>query len=220
VKLALNGCSYLQSTTRLSLHRDRTYNPHPCTVLTAAHNIHTRPPDAPARLLYQRTLMNPYCMFDLAALASARTGKVACLSRLHAAGPASTSLVSDAETCPTRTTLRPLQLPVVAPLLAELALAETMIAAVLGIDAILFQLTTPDGLAALSRSTKISLVTSSASFCSSAYNSGGCSHVAHLDELSSLPRRPPSMTRKNTPGSRHAGRRTLSPPPNALGTFY
>ena len=175
MKLALNGCSYLQSTARLSLQRDRTYNPHPCTVLTAAHNIHTRPPDAPARLAYQRTLMNPYCMFDLAALASARTGKVAGLSRLHAAGPASTSLVSDAETCPTRTTLRPLQRPVVAPLLAELALAETMIAAVLGIDAILFQLTTPDGLAALSRSTKISLVTSSDSFCSSAYNSGGCS---------------------------------------------
>ena len=65
VKLALNCCSYLQSTVRLSLQSDRTYNPHPCTVLTAAHNIHTRPPDAPARLPYQRTLMNPYCMFDL-----------------------------------------------------------------------------------------------------------------------------------------------------------
>jgi len=52
VKLALNGCSYLQSTVRLSLQRDCTYNPHPCTVLTAAHNIHTRPPDAPARLAY------------------------------------------------------------------------------------------------------------------------------------------------------------------------
>jgi hypothetical protein len=69
VNLVLNGCSYLQSTVRLSLQRDRTYNPHPCTVLTAAHNIHTRPPDAPACLAYQRTLMNPYCMFDLADLA-------------------------------------------------------------------------------------------------------------------------------------------------------
>ncbi len=64
VKLALNCCSFLQSTSRLSLQRDHTYNPHPCTVLTAAHNIHTRPPDAPARLLYQRTLMNPYCPED------------------------------------------------------------------------------------------------------------------------------------------------------------
>ncbi len=72
MKLALNGCSYLQSTVRLSLQRDCTYNPHPCTVLTAAHNIHTRPPDAPACLPYQRTLMNSYCMFDLADLASAR----------------------------------------------------------------------------------------------------------------------------------------------------
>jgi hypothetical protein len=45
---------------------------------------------------------------------------------------------------------------------------------------------TLDGLAALSRGTKISLVTSSASFCSSAYNSGGCSRVARLDGLLSL----------------------------------
>ena len=136
VKLALNGCSYLQSTARLSLQRDRTYNPHPCTVLTAAHNIHTRPPDAPARLAYQRTLMNPYCMSDLADLASARA-QVAAFSRSHAAAPASISLVSDAETCPTRKTLRPLKVPVVAPVLAELALVATMIAAVLGTDAIL-----------------------------------------------------------------------------------
>ena len=71
---------------------------------------------------------------------------------------------------------------------------------VLGTDAILFQLTTLAGLAALSRSTKISLVTSSASFCSSAYNSGGCSRVARLDGLLSLPKRPLSMTRKNAPG--------------------
>jgi hypothetical protein len=120
VKLALNGCSYLQSTARLSLQRDRTYNPHPCTVLTAAHNIHTRPPDAPARLAYQRTLMNSYCMFDRADLASARA-KVAAFSRSHAAGPASTSLVPDATTCPTRKSFRLLQQPAVAPILAELA---------------------------------------------------------------------------------------------------
>ena len=102
VKLALPGCSDLPSTVRLSFQSNRTYNPHPCTVLPAAHNIHTRPPDAPARLAYQRTLMmNPYCMSDLADLASA-TAQVAAFSRSHAAGPASTSLVSDAETCPTR----------------------------------------------------------------------------------------------------------------------
>ena len=162
MKLALKGCSYLQSTVRLSFQRDCTYNPHPCTVHTAAHNIHTRPPDALARLAYQRPLMNPYCMFDLADLASAPA--LGAPSRSHAAGPASISLVSDAETCPTRKTLRPLKRPVVAPVLAELALVAKMIVAVL---AILFQPMTLAGLAALSRSTKISLVTSSASFCSS-----------------------------------------------------
>ncbi len=124
MKLALNGCSYLQSPVRLSFQRHRTYNPHPCTVLTAAHNTHTRPPDAPARLPYQRTLMNSYCMFDLADLASAPA--LGAPSRSHAAGPASISLVSDAETCPTRKTLRPLKRPVVAPILAELALVATM----------------------------------------------------------------------------------------------
>ena len=130
VKLALHGCSDLPSTVRLSLQSNRTYNPHPCTVLPATHNIHTRPPDAPARLAYQRTLMNPYCMSDLADLASARA-QVAAFSRSHAAAQASISLVSDAETCPTRKTLRLLKLPVVAPVLAELAHAATTIAAVL-----------------------------------------------------------------------------------------
>ena len=88
--------------------------------------------------------------------------------------------MSDAETCPTRKTLRQLKLPVVAPVLAELALVAMTIVDVLGTDAILFQLTILAGLAAPSRRMKISLVTSSASFCSSAYNSGGCSHVANL----------------------------------------
>ena len=116
--------------------------------------------------------MNPYCIFDLCVdLVFAKAIQAAALSRSHAAGPASTSLVSDAETCPTRKTLRPLKLPVVAPALAELTLVATMIADVLGTDAILFPLTILAGLAALSRGTKISLVTSSAFFCSSVYNS-------------------------------------------------
>jgi len=130
--------------------------------------------------------MNPYCIFDLCAdLVFAQAIKVAAHSRSHAAGLASISLVLDAETCPTRTTLRPLQRPVVAPVLAELALVATMTvnAAVLGTDAILFQPKILAGLAAWLRSTKISLVTSSASFCSSAYNSGGCSRETRLDEL-------------------------------------
>ena len=128
--------------------------------------------------------MNSYCIFDLCAdLVFAKAIQVAAHSRSHAAGPASTSLVSDAETCPTRKTLRPLKRPVVAPVLAELALVATMIAAVLGTDAILFQRKTLAGLDALSRGTKISPVTSSASFCSSAYNSGGCSRETRLDEL-------------------------------------
>ncbi len=65
VKLARNGCR-LPSTVRLSLSRYCTHQPHPCTVLTAAHHIHTRPSDAvPARLAYQRPLVNTYRMFDL-----------------------------------------------------------------------------------------------------------------------------------------------------------
>ena len=130
--------------------------------------------------------MNPYCMFDPADLASERIG---AFSRSHAAGPVSTSLVSDTKTCPTRKTLRPIQQQVVAPALAGALVAMT-ITDVLGIAAILFHLTILAGLAALSRGTKISLVTSSAFFCSSAYNSGGCSRVAHLAVLSSLTRRP------------------------------
>jgi hypothetical protein len=38
--------------------------PHPCTV-TAAHHIHTRPPDILGRLAYQRPLVNTYCTSDL-----------------------------------------------------------------------------------------------------------------------------------------------------------
>jgi hypothetical protein len=104
--------------------------------------------------------MNPYCMFDPADLTSERIG---ALSRSHTTGPASTSLVSDAKTCPTQKTLRPLQQQVVAPAVAGALVAMT-IADVLGIAAILFHLTILAGLAVLSRSTKISLVTSSASF--------------------------------------------------------
>jgi hypothetical protein len=65
VKLARNRCM-LPSAVRLSLSRYCTLQPHPCTVLTAAHHIHTRPPDTvPARLAYQRPLVNTYRMFDL-----------------------------------------------------------------------------------------------------------------------------------------------------------
>ena len=65
VKFARTGCMS-SSAVRLSFSRYCTRSPHPCTVLTAAHHIHTRPPDtAHARLVYQRSLMNTYCMFDL-----------------------------------------------------------------------------------------------------------------------------------------------------------
>ncbi len=81
VKLACPGC-WSPSAARLSLLRYCTHNPHPCTVLTAAHNLHTRPPDAPACLAYQRPLMNPYCIFDLCAdLVFARAIQVAAHSR-------------------------------------------------------------------------------------------------------------------------------------------
>ena len=78
VKLARNGCS-LPNAARLSLPRHCTYHPHPCTVLTAAHHIHTRPLDVRARLEYQRTLMNPYCMFDLQSHLRARHTSVPVL---------------------------------------------------------------------------------------------------------------------------------------------
>jgi hypothetical protein len=81
------------NTARNSFHgcilhaaRLRSYytRPHPCTV-TAAHHIHTHPPDIPARLAYQRPLVNTYCTSDLCRLrarddvqnASKRDGRVA-----------------------------------------------------------------------------------------------------------------------------------------------
>jgi hypothetical protein len=65
IKLARNRCM-LPSAVRLSLSRYCTHQPHPCTVLTAVHHIRTRPPDTvPARLAYQRPLVNTYRMFDL-----------------------------------------------------------------------------------------------------------------------------------------------------------
>ena len=79
VKLARNGCM-LPSAVRLSLSRCCTHQPHPCTVLTAAHHIHTRQPDAvPARLAYQRPLVNTYCMFDLQSHLRARHTSVPVL---------------------------------------------------------------------------------------------------------------------------------------------
>ncbi len=39
--------------------------PHPTTVAAATHYPHTRPPDVPARPVYQRLLVNTYRIFDL-----------------------------------------------------------------------------------------------------------------------------------------------------------
>ena len=74
-------------------HTHCTHQPHPCTVLTAAHHIHARPPDTvPARLAYQRPLVNTYRTFDLCRHQRARhrlgPGE---LLRSHAAGPARSS---------------------------------------------------------------------------------------------------------------------------------
>jgi hypothetical protein len=38
---------------------------HPTTVAEPPHYPHTRPPDVPARLVYQRILVNTYCTSDL-----------------------------------------------------------------------------------------------------------------------------------------------------------
>jgi hypothetical protein len=64
VKLACNGCCW-PSVARLSLLRYCTHTPHPCTVLTAAHHTHTRPPDAPARIASPQSLSNTYSSLEL-----------------------------------------------------------------------------------------------------------------------------------------------------------
>jgi hypothetical protein len=56
-----HGCTLLSVVRLNSSHCTR---PHPCKV-TAAHHPHTRPPDIPARLAYQRSLLNTYRTSDL-----------------------------------------------------------------------------------------------------------------------------------------------------------
>jgi hypothetical protein len=58
---SFRGCKLLSAVRLSSSHCTR---PHPCTV-TAAHLPHTRPLDIPARLAYQRSLVNTYCTSDL-----------------------------------------------------------------------------------------------------------------------------------------------------------
>jgi hypothetical protein len=41
------------------------HSSHCSTLLTAAHPIHTRSPDVPARLVHQRLLVNSFCTSDL-----------------------------------------------------------------------------------------------------------------------------------------------------------
>ena len=65
VKLARNG-DMLPSAVRLSLS-NCTYQLHPCTVLTVAHHIHTRPPDVHvhACLAYPKSLSHTYSSLEL-----------------------------------------------------------------------------------------------------------------------------------------------------------
>jgi len=103
--------SYLGCALRTARLNDDC-RPHPTTVAAAPHYPHTRPPDVPARLVYQRILVNTYRTSDLcrppgrARPPSAYSDRhVFALTRVV---PASTSLVLDAasETCRTvRTTL-------------------------------------------------------------------------------------------------------------------
>jgi hypothetical protein len=57
---SFHGCTL--HAARLSSYCTR---PHPSTVPTASHQLHTRPPDIPAPLAYQRPLVNTYCTSDL-----------------------------------------------------------------------------------------------------------------------------------------------------------
>jgi hypothetical protein len=77
--------------------------PHPTTVASAPHYPHTRPPDVPARLVYQRILVNTYRTSDLCR--RARPPSQGSLRVIPATGallpspavvPASTFLVLDA----------------------------------------------------------------------------------------------------------------------------
>ena len=63
VNLARNGCM-LPSAVRLSLS-NCTHQLHPYTILTAAHHIHTHPPDVNACLAYPKSLSHTYSSFEL-----------------------------------------------------------------------------------------------------------------------------------------------------------
>jgi hypothetical protein len=56
--------SYLGCALRTARLNDDC-RPHPTTVAAPPHYPHTRPPDVPARLVYQRILVNTYCTSDL-----------------------------------------------------------------------------------------------------------------------------------------------------------
>jgi hypothetical protein len=56
--------SYLGCTLRTARLNDDC-RPYPTTVAAAPHYPHTRLPDVPARLVYQRILVNTYCTSDL-----------------------------------------------------------------------------------------------------------------------------------------------------------
>ena len=58
---SFHGCKLLSAVRLSSSHCTR---PHPCTV-TAKHHPHTRPPDIPARLAYQGSLVNTYFFLGL-----------------------------------------------------------------------------------------------------------------------------------------------------------
>jgi hypothetical protein len=56
--------SYLGCALRTARLNDDC-RPHPTTVAAVPHYPHTRPPDVPARLVYQRILVNTYFTSDL-----------------------------------------------------------------------------------------------------------------------------------------------------------
>ena len=90
-----HGCT-LRAARPSGSHRDA---PHPCTV-TAAHHLHTRPPDA--RLEYQGSLVNTYFSLDLRRIranAEALTVALLLLSLAQAS-----ALISPTPPAPCRTT--------------------------------------------------------------------------------------------------------------------
>jgi hypothetical protein len=115
-------CSRTLRTARLN----DDCRPHPTTVAVVPHYPHTRPPDVPARLVYQRILVNTYRTSDLFRPRGLACTPSTSLLPSPAVVPASTFLVLDAATATCLTARMTLHLLVVLLAVARAALPTAM----------------------------------------------------------------------------------------------